>query len=273
MSAELRTYTSVRIDDTAEWRLVIFISDRGMSAYLKNLENPLDNIVTLFDERWQLDDTMLLHRIEECVYNHPQLFDDFATEIIICTLRALWFPEKAGRDSEMLMQGFNSVFPNDETNVLEDEREGMTCVYSLTPGLPSFLRRTLSGAKISSHQGVLVSKFIKQKSDSPVLYIDIRNEDADYILIENGKLLLASTHQWHNMMDIGYMAINIFDVYGLNPQMAQVSLSGETSDKQELVRILREQISYVMFTLVPTAVSKVKMPLSAAISLCRQSNN
>ncbi len=273
MSEQIRTYTSVRIDDTVEWRLVIFVSERGMSAYLKNLENPLENIVTLFEESWDQDESMLLHRIEECVYNHPQLLDDFATEIIICSPRALWFPEKESRDPERLLQLYGEVYPVDGTDLFEDEREGMTCAYSLVAGLPSFLRRTLSGAKVSCHQGVLVSKFIKQNNESPVLYIDIRVDDADYILIDNGKLLLASTHQWHNMMDIGYMAMNIFDVYGLNPKMAQVSLSGETSDKQELVKIMREQISYVMFTLVPTAVSKVKMPLSAAISLSRQPNN
>lgn len=273
MSDDLRTYTSIRIDDTAVWRLVIFISEKGMSAYLKNLENPLENIITLFEESWEWDDSMLLHRIEECVYNHPQLLDDFATEIIICTPRVLWFPETENSEPEHICQLFESVYPEEDSNIFQDDRDGMVCAYSLTPGLPSFLRRTLPGAKVSSHQGILVSKFIRQNTDTPVLYIDIRNGEADYILIDNNKLLLAATHTWHNMMDIGYMTMNIFNVYGLNPQMAQVSLSGETADKQELVKVMREQISYVMFTLVPTAVSKVEMPLSAAISLNRQPSN
>lgn len=270
MSEEIKTYTSVRIDDTAVWRLVIFISKRGMSAYLKNLENPLENIITLFEEEWECDETELLPHIEDCVYNHPQLLDDFATEIIVCSPRSLWFPESECEDSEDVYSLYEKIFPGEDSGIMEDEREGMICAYSLAPGLPSFLRRTLPGAKVSSHQGVLVSKFIKQNTDMPVLYIDIRQEEADYILIDNNKLLLAATHQWHNMMDIGYMTMNIFDVYGLNPKQAQVSLSGETSDKQELVKLMREQISFVMFTLVPTAVSKVDMPLSAAISLCRQ---
>lgn len=271
MSEDVKTYTSVRIDDTAEWRLVIFISERGMSAYLKNLENPLDNIITLFEEEWECDESELLSCIEDCVYNHPQLLDDFATEIIVCTPRTLWFPESECSEIDDLEELYGKVFPGEESGLMQDEREGMVCGYSLAQGLPSFLRRTLPGAKVSSHQGVLVSKFIKQNTDMPVLYIDIRKEDADYILVENSKLLLSSTHQWHNMMDIGYMAMNIFNVYGINPKQVQVSLSGETSDKQELVKLMREQISYVMFTLVPTAVSKVEMPLSAAISLCRQS--
>lgn len=270
MSDEIKTYTSVRIDDTAVWRLVIFISERGMSAYLKNLENPLENIITLFEEKWDWDDTSLLSRIEDCVYNHPQLLDDFATEIIICSPRTLWLPDATCHDQDDVFSQYDIVYPGDEADVFEDEREGMICAYSIVSGLQSFLRRTLPGAKISSHQGILVSKFIGQSNEMPVLYVDIRREDADYILIDDNKLLLSATHQWHNMMDIGYMAMNILDIYGINPKAAQVSLSGETADKQELVKLMREQITYVMFTLVPTAVSKVDMPISAAISLCRK---
>ena len=51
MEDNLTTYKGVRIDDTAEWRLAVYITETGMSAYLKNTENPLEPVATLFEEQ------------------------------------------------------------------------------------------------------------------------------------------------------------------------------------------------------------------------------
>ena len=269
MEDKLTTYTSYRIDDTAEWKLVIYIYKGGMSAYLKNVENPLEGIVELFKERWKTDEFQLLKNIEDCVYNHPQLLDDFATDIVICTDKLLWIPEAVAEDDQDSHDLYFEVFPTDEENVFTDQIGDVLSVYSLTEGLPSFLRRTLSGARVRSHLTILLEKFSKQLSDQPTLYVDIREDEADYLLIDDGKLLLGATHPWNNPMDIGYMVMNVFNVYGLNPREASVSLSGMMEDKQPLVKTLREQISYVMLTKIPTAVSGRDIPLSALLCLVR----
>ncbi len=269
MEERLAQYTSFRIDDTAEWKLVIFISDTGMSAYLKNIENPLEGVLELFAEKWERDEASLLDRIENCIYNHPQVLDDFATDIIICTDKLLWMPKSVAEDESEMAEQFNMVFSEDENNIFSESDESVCCVYSSAAGLPGFLRRTIPGARVQSHLAVLYNKFRKQVNDEPTLYVDIREDEADYLLIESGKLLLGATHSWHNPMDIGYMVMNVFRVYGINPKSATVSISGNFADKQELVKILREQIAFVMFTKIPTVVSKISMPLSAALSLMR----
>lgn len=269
MEEKLTTYTSYRIDDTAEWKLVIYISERGMSAYLKNVENPLEGIVELFKEDWNRDEYLLLKRIETCVYNHPQLLDDFATDIVICTDKLLWIPEKTVDDEQELSNLYSKVFPTDEENIFTDQTGDVLSVYSLTEGLPSFLRRTLSGARVRNHMSVLLEKFSKQVNDQPTLYVDIRASEADYLLIDNGKLLLGATHPWNSPMDIGYMVMNVFKVYGLNPREASVSISGMMDDKQNLIKSLREQISYVMQTKIPTAVSGKDIPLGALLCMVR----
>lgn len=269
MEEKLTTYTSYRIDDTAEWKLVIYISKSGMSAYLKNVENPLEGIVELFQEKWEEDEFQLLKRIEECVYNHPQLLDDFATDIVICTDKLLWIPESAVDDEQDSSDLYCEVFPTDDENIFTDQIGDILSVYSLTEGLPSFLRRTLSGARVRNHFTILLEKFSKQISDQPTLYVDIRDGEADYLLIDDGKLLLGATHSWNNPMDIGYTVMNVFNVYGLNPREASVSISGMMEDKQHLVKTLREQISYVMLTKIPTAMSGRDIPLSALLCLAR----
>ncbi len=269
MEDNLTTYKGVRIDDTAEWRLAVYITETGMSAYLKNTENPLEPVATLFEEQWQQDETALLRNIETAVYDHPQLLDDFSTEIVICSPRAMWVPEALAGDYEEQTNLYNKVYKAEETDVLCDTVNGMCCLYTLCPGLPAFLRRTLSGARVSCHLSVLARRFMSRGSEMPRVYADIRQGEVDFVVLDDRQMLLASTQRWHDRMDIAYHVFNMMDVYGLNPANTQVSLSGESEIKQSLVKTLREQISYVMLTMMPSAVSKTDMPLAAAVALVK----
>ena len=265
----LTSYKGFRIDDTVDWRLVIYMSPTGMSAYLKNIENPLEPVVTVFEENWQEDERDLLRRIETAVYDHPQLLDDFSTDIIICSPRSLWIPDEFAGDYEEMAKLYNIVYKAEEEDIFSDSFEGMTCLFTLAPGLQAFLRRTLSGARISSHLGVLVKRFMSRGGEMPRVYADVRDGKVDFVVLDDRKLLLASTQEWRDINDIAYHIFNIMDVYGLNPQNTQVSLSGLRDVKQGLVKLLREQISYVMLTMMPSAVQKSDMPITAAIAIAR----
>lgn len=268
MEDTLTSYKGYRIDDTAEWHLVIYISGQEMSAYLKNIENPLEPVVTIFEDKWQEDETLLRH-IETAVYDHPQLLDDFSTEIIICSSRPLWIPEDAAVDYEEQARLYNIVYKAEEGDILSETVNGMTCLFTLAPGLPAFLRRTLPGAKISSHLGVLVKRFISRGAEMPRIYVDIRDGMADFVALDDRKMLLASTQQWRTPDDIAYHIFNLMDIYSLDPNNTQVSLSGLRDVKQQLVKKLRDQISFVMLTMMPSAVQKTDMPITVAIALAR----
>lgn len=264
---DVTTYKGIRIDDTAEWRLVVYMSTTGMSAYLKNIENPLEPEAVLFEERWEQDMSALLRRIETEVYDHPQLLDDFSTEIVVCTPRCIWVPESMAGDYESQSELFNKIYSAEEEDILCDTLHGMCCLYSPVAGLPAFLRRTLSGARVSSHLTVLARRFMNRGGDLPRIYVDIRENEVDFVVLDDKRLLLASTLQWHDPMDIAYHIFNIMDVYGLDSKNTQVSLSGMRDVKQILVKTLREKIAYVMLTMMPSAVSKTEMPIAAAIAL------
>ncbi len=49
----------VRIDDTAEWRLAVYITRNRYVRISENTENPLEPVATLFEEQWQQDETAL----------------------------------------------------------------------------------------------------------------------------------------------------------------------------------------------------------------------
>lgn len=272
-SNDATRYSAVRIDDTAEWRLTVSMRRDGMSAYLRNEGDPTQSVVTLFEERWTEDDEGLLKRIEAAVYDHPQLLDDFSTDIVITTGRTLWAPDTAVDDPESEVEIYNKVYSAEEEDIFVDEIDDMRCLYTLVPGLKAFIQRTLPGARTWCQQSVEVRRFRERGDEMPRVYIDIRDGEADFMAFSGRTLLLAATHPWRDPMDIAYHLFNILDVCGLDPQNCQVSLSGKREVKSALLGKLREHVQFVMLTMTPSMVGKTEMPLAAGLLVSRISKH
>lgn len=266
---EATTYRAIRVDDTADWKMVIHISRYGMSAYLKNEEDPTEPLVTMFNETWRVEEEDLLAKIQGTVYEHPQLFEDFSTEIIINTERALWIPKVTLDDRDEYEQ-YNLVYKGDEDDVFVDEAGDKLCVYSLVAGLNAFIRRTLPGARVWCQQTLAERRFVDQLSDMPRVYVDIRDGEADYYGFDGRKLLFATTHGWRDKMDIVYQVFNILELRGLEKNNVQVMISGKRDLKSELMLTLRAHLKYVMMTMLPSSVSKSELPLAVGLAFARR---
>lgn len=264
---ESATYQAVRIGDTDDWRLIVVISETGISAYLKN-RNPTVDVATILDEEWGNDPDSLLSRIETAVYDHPQVLDDFNADIAIVTSKALWIPsEIEEEDSDEAYEIYNSIYPSAEDDVMSSEACGAVCLFTLVPGLNAFMQRTFPGAAVHSHIAVLARRFKERSADMPTVFINVREKEADFLAFDNSKMLMAVSYPWSALTDIQYHLYNIMDVYGIDPKGSQVSVSGLREVKTELVKKLREQVSFVMLTMIPSIGVKAGMPVCGALML------
>lgn len=261
-------YLAVRIDDAANWRLTIYISRRKISAYLKNEDDPTEPVATLFCETIECDESELLREIEEAVEYHPQLLDDFSTDIIICTDKVIWVPnteiEKYGEQ-----EVYNKVYKASEEDIFLDEVEDMTCLYTLVDGLLPFIKRTLPGARTWNQQTVTVRRFIERVTDVPRIFVEIREKEADYIGFDGKRMLFAVTHPRRDIESPVKEIINLAEVFELNPRECQISVSGPRDEKTELIKMLREHFSYVMLTMIPSAVATHEMPQAVSMLVSR----
>lgn len=264
---ESNTYQAVRIGDISDWRMICSISQTGMGAWLKN-DDPMREIECLFQQSWNVPQEQLLQNIENAVYDHPQVLDDFSADISIEAPKSIWVPTSLVDDNdEEASRLYNQVYTADDCDVITDSIGDATCLYSLTPGLNAFLQRTFPGARIHSHLGVLVRRLSERSADMPRVYLNIRETEVDILAFDRKNLLMAATHNWHDTNDIQYHLFNILNVYGLNPAEVQVSLSGLKEVKTSLMQELRKTITYVMFTMVPAVGSKADMPFAASLLL------
>lgn len=268
MPESMSTYKGFRIDDTAEWKMIIYISSTGLSAHLKHRENPLEPILCLADETWAEDEFTLLDNIENAVYKHPQLFDDFATEIIISSNKLLWVPTKIAQKAEEngeILDLFNEIYSAEESDIFIDTIGDLTAVYTLIPRLGSFLRRTLSGANINSELSILTSRFRKRLAEDGTIYINLRDTFVDIIAFDSKGLLVAMSHEWREISDVCYYVMNLIDVWNYDKNAVQVSVSGLRDARINLLKDLRNHVQFVMQTMLPSAVTKDGMPLAVSL--------
>lgn len=252
--------------DISDWRLIGEISRYGLVAYLKNSVDPTAEVEKIVDEHWDVDDEMILQRIESVVYDHPQMLDDFSADLAIVADRSVWVPRADQQeDDETAWRQFDRIYHADEEDVMTDEVGDLVCAYMLVPGLEAFLQRTFPGARRHCHLSVLARRFGERTADLPRLYVEVRRGETDFLLFDGAKMLLASTLPWHDKEDIKYHIFNILNVYGINPQEVEVSVSGLREVKTELVKSLREMITYVMMTMLPASSGKKDMPITVSL--------
>lgn len=262
---DFNTYRAVRIGDTADWKLICEISTGGMSAYLKH-SDPTQEIVALFEEKWK-DDDNILQRIENVVYDHPQVLDDFSCDIVLTAPKAIWVPTRlVDADDDEIARLYNQIYRAAEEDILAESIGEATCLYSLVPGLNAFLSRTFPGSRVHSHLAVMASRFRERTADMPRIYVEMRHGEADILAFDGKKLLMAATHFWHDPADIEYHIYNVINVYGLDPAELQLSLSGLRDVKNLLMHDLRQNISFVMLTMMPTLDSgSIQLPPQVAL--------
>ena len=150
--------------------------------------------------------------IETAVYDHPQLLEDFSTDLIISTRSTMWVPVSAiEEEGEDVL--FNLIYTAADDDIFMDEIGDKACLYSLAKGLQGFLRITLPGARTRCQLSAAISRL-----DIPAtgyhVFTDIREGEADIIAYRDGELLIAVTHPWRYPSEIAYHVLNIVELYG-----------------------------------------------------------
>ena len=224
------TLTAADFADTGQWRLLLKIGCSGLEAFLENTLHTEIEPQPLCSISWDINKDMLQHNIEEAVYNNPRLLDDFATRIILYDPRTLFVPsevadEAVGAEEEL----YQKVYSAEESDIMTDRDRDITAVWCLAPGVKSFLMRTFPGARITCNLMEQVRELRKNNKDLSLFAIARKNE-VDIILLEEGNLISASTHEWTHPDDIAYLALNLLDVYNYPASGVSIFMEGVSAD-------------------------------------------
>lgn len=218
--------------DTGQWRLIIYISARGMNALLRHVSDPERPVVQLFDTIWPEtgnDSATLLSRIENAVYDHPSILDDYATDIIIESSRLTWIPSSILEDDEAdnpETTVYSTFFPSGPKEVMTDRVGTATALFTLTDGLEGFLGRTLPGARIRSHSGVMAEYMGRSEAEGHTLLVSVHDNMADMTATGPGGSLIASvSYPAGNAHEVSEQILRLIQVFRL-PENTRILLAG-----------------------------------------------
>lgn len=258
--------------DTGQWRLIIYISHVGMRAFLKHISDKSRPMAEMFSIGWKdADSATLLNNIENVVYDHPGLLDDYATDIIIRTSKVCFVPNNfLDEDSVSEEDIFTSLFPGEGQEVIADRLRDCTALFTLVRGLDGFFSRTIPGARIRSHLAVLTEHFRRHKSAGPRIYLDIREGKTDILAFKDENLLSASVQRWKKTEDIAYRIFNLINTYGLKPLEATIYMTGPYEIKNSVTELIRPYCREVTSTPLPVNLpDEMQLPLPVVLQAFR----
>lgn len=224
--------TAADYADTGQWRLNVRIYKTGMNAYLENTLHDDVDIQYIFKTEWDDEESSLLTNIENAVYDHPRILDDFAVRITVYDDKTLFIPTQVIEEKEGIEEkAYNDIFGCEPDDMIIVNDRDVTAVCHLTNGLRSFLNRTFPGARVTVN---LFEKFknLKTGNQGTTLFIVKRENEADLILMDWESLVSASTRKFSDEKDLAYHSFNLFDVFQIDPTKVKVKFFGKIDNPE-----------------------------------------
>ena len=204
----MTTLTAADYADTGQWRLIVKIGNGGISAHLENTIHRDVDLQELFSTTWEEGSGSLLQHIENAVYDHPRVLDDFSARIVVYDRKTLFMPTELLLDTEGAEETYyTSVYGGDGADVMCEGDKEVTAAFMLAPGL-----------KVTECRG---------KGEGKKLSLSLRDGEADFVMADGGNLLSASTRSWKTGDDIAYFAFNLMNVYGVDPKDVNVYVDAD----------------------------------------------
>lgn len=208
------TPTAADFADTGQWRLILNIRREGLDAWLQNTLHPEYPPQKLCESSWHDSKLSLLKNLEEAVYQSPRLLDDFATRIVLFDSHTLFVPvEYAEETAESETELYNAIYKAESNDIMTETRQGITAIWTMAPGVREFLLRTFPGARLTCNLMEKVSETMADKTGT-ALKAEIRDKEADVVLIDEEGLLAASTIEWEKRSEIDKYIEDVLKAYG-----------------------------------------------------------
>lgn len=226
--------TPLHLSDTGLWHLTVRISADGVGAWVARKEAPEEPPRKLMESRWTPAPDGMMARIENAVYDHPEVLDDYSATIEIRTTRTLVVPKEEAIDPTEAENLYGLVYNGRGEDVMTDANGKETLLFTLCPGMNAFLQRTFPGARVRSHLSMRIEE-TRSRGTGLRIHLWTRGNEADLVCMNGDNLLSASVQHWKEWSDLAYRIFTLSEVYGFRMEDCTVTFSapGETAAQLE----------------------------------------
>lgn len=123
-------------------------------------------------------------------------------------------------------------------------------VYGIENELQKELSHLFQDPKIIHHSEVLLNSInkIARNDSTKHLYLNVRQNEMDVIVVEGKKLILLNTFAKNSNEDVLYYTLFVCEQLSLDPERIQLSLLGEIEKESALFKLLYDHIRKIDFT-------------------------
>lgn len=244
MSQSINGEAMIDVSDKKVWKLVLSISTKGFKAYYLNVST--NEIVLHIDKTWDCDESEMLHRLQETIYEHQSLLTEHPTTAIIESRHFALAPKEIvnlEEDAELILE---QVHPLNWEDLWIDTIKDVTVVFSLAKGLDSFLHRTFIIDKVISHFNPLLIKAFQANTNKQKMLINLRDGRIDIVAVADEKLLLANTFDWQDCADASYHTLNVWNILEFDQKNAELHIYGNKELRDAVIPALKKFITFVI---------------------------
>lgn len=141
----------------------------------------------------------------------------------------------------------HEVHPSEEIAVSRLKSTDATVVFACELGYFELVRECFPRATILPTVTAVVDLMLPIFRNSPgnVMCIHLNKNDFDLLIIRDGNMVYCNNFSYSNADDLVYYTIFVIDQLKLNAEKVKTYLSGEISQKSDLIRLLKKYIRSV----------------------------
>lgn len=268
--------TPQNVTNPENWDLALRIGKDGLDYTLNNpsIEGSMLYGSVSFDN----SGTQHLKRMENSFYDFPLLVDYYdKVSVVFDNSQFLIVPDEFF-DNDNIESLFQVSFPGFNGDLIAEPLKSCEAhlIFGLNRGVKSFLHRTYANTSIKHCLHPLIEFFGRRArlGNSHKMYVTLIADKAYIMAFESGKLAIANVLPYRHISDVAYYLLGLWKEVHFEQQTDELQISGDSSQRKELMDILREYISLVMPSLFPPALLKInrdapKIPFDLMLlSLC-----
>lgn len=206
-----------------------------------------------------------LRRIENAVYDHSEILEEYDTRLLIHTPRILCVPPST--PPQVITAAMKRIYDAEAADVYTRQHAGATVAFTLCRGIKGFLGRTFAGVEPDCGIGPLLDRFasLRTPADTTRVYADLDGDYMHLMAFESDRLLHASVHRTPEPADAAYFIFALWQQLGLAADEGELNVSGPRERRRQLMPMLRRHLNYVALTPLPRVEGAETIPAAVLL--------
>lgn len=246
--------------------MVVVVGNGSLQVYSGRGEG---EIAMPVDLSWQCEPADALTRLEDVVYEKPELFDDVPMALLLRPTVTTVVPSEllSGNQEESVAAILDRYDLSDAKDCFAEpigDADGNMLLYTMPAGMRGFLERCFPTERICHELLPFLKCFMPiaaaEKGDR--MWADVHGSYVDVAAFRDGRLLIANRWHWRGEKDIVYYLVYLWRTLGLDGDSGHLCVSGPSELRNRITSEMRHYINYVTMPELPR---EVKTQVSAGV--------